>query len=48
MCYILDREVVVEKDLLYGELMDGFWFPPSFPPMNSWTQHMYYYYHFPN
>ena len=26
------------KDLLYGELMDGSWSPPS--SMNSWTQHM--------
>ena len=33
MCYVLDREAVNEKDLLYGELMDGFWSPP--PSMNS-------------
>ena len=28
MYYVLDREVVVEKDLFVGELMDGFWSPP--------------------
>ena len=28
MCYVLDREVLAKKkDLLYGELMDGFWSP---------------------
>ena len=32
------------KDLLYGEQMDQFWFPPSPSSMNSWTQHMHYYF----
>ena len=27
MFYVLDREVVAEKNLLHGELMDGFWSP---------------------
>ena len=31
MYYVLDREVVAEKDLLYGELMDRFWSPPFHP-----------------
>ena len=31
------------KYLLYGELIDSFWFP--LPSMNSWTQNMYYYCH---
>ena len=43
MYYALDREVVAETYLLYGELMDGFWSPPPF--MNSWIQHMHYCHH---
>ena len=36
MCYILDREVVAEKEgYVSGELMDRFWTPPI--PLNSWT-----------
>ena len=31
MYYVLDREVVAEKDLLYGELMEEFWSGPLLP-----------------
>ena len=44
MCYVLDKEVVA-KVLLYGELMDGFLSSSPPPSINSWTQHMHYYYH---
>ena len=33
MYYALDREVVAENDLLYGELMDRFWSPPLSSPL---------------
>ena len=32
MCFVLDRKVVAEKDLLCRELMDEFWCPPPPPP----------------
>ena len=32
MCYILDREVVAEKDVLYAELTDKDFGSPSPPP----------------
>ena len=44
MYCVMDREVVAGKDLLYGELIDGFWSPPC--SMNNWTQHMHFYHIF--
>ena len=43
--YWLGKWWQTRKDLWHGELMDGFWSPPLPPSMNSWTQHMHYYYH---
>ena len=40
-CYVLDREVVAEKEGFVVWGANGWILVPS-PSVNSWTQHMHY------
>ena len=46
MSYVLDKEVVVERERFVVWRANGrIWVPSPPSSINSWTQHMHYYYH---